>query len=188
MPHDHAAAVDETLGLGKIEAKRNRMVNLETIRTLSVGALQTDAIPGLNTETVFVEVEQFAQVKDDPRLRPVETHVHGSVELMSKAAPSISPGKRQRWTRQCGYAAIHLPNILPQRSKVWGRNWRDGLEIGSQGRSVALPGNQGRRHDEYAIERVCQRTGEFRRKEVDVQLKIAPFIGAINDQRAARLV
>ncbi len=94
-PNDHAAAVDQALGLRKIETKRDRMINLEAIRTLSFSAPQTDgSAGGLNTEAVFVEVEQFAQIKDDPRLRPVETGVDGSVELVTKSTPAISPRKR----------------------------------------------------------------------------------------------
>ena len=64
------AAMNVTFGFGQIEAKRNRPVHFQ-------------AFAGLDSEPIFVQVEQFAQIHDHAGLRSVETGINGSVKFLT---------------------------------------------------------------------------------------------------------
>jgi hypothetical protein len=80
--------VNVALGFWQIEAERDRAVHLQR------GA-------GLDRESVFMQVEQFAQVNHHAGFWTVETGVDGSMELLADAATSIgvaNPGKPLRYS------------------------------------------------------------------------------------------
>jgi hypothetical protein len=80
----------------QIEAKCNRSVDFQ-------------AFPGLNGESILIQVEQFAQVDDHTGLRTIETGVNRSVKLLTSTTAPLTVGGPGNWIRQSRSAPIRVP-------------------------------------------------------------------------------
>ena len=77
-------------------------------------SIHFQALAGLDGETFFVQIQQFAKVYDHAWFWTIETGIYRSVNFMTKVATTLSDGRSCDWIRQTANTAVHTCYILTQ--------------------------------------------------------------------------
>ena len=81
----------------------------------------------MDGESVFVQVEKFAEIEDHSRLGPVETDIDGAMELLANRAAALSVRRGWGWIRQSESALLHRRTYI--NSVLEGRGARSTRDL-----------------------------------------------------------